>query len=45
MLQGAVVPREGVPFSEEKGRRQWGLGFLRVKLGEEDGVGNGQDVK
>lgn len=29
----------GLPFSKEKGRRQWGAGNVRVQLGRDEVVG------
>lgn len=47
---GTRYPRVGwyprkLPFSGEKGRGQWGKGFVRVSLGREEGGGCNQYVK
>lgn len=37
--------QRGLVFSEEKGREQWGEGFVNVALGREEGGSNDWDVK
>ena len=38
-VPGGVVPKEGLSFSEKKGREQWSERFIRVGLGREEGGG------
>lgn len=45
MFQEEVVHKGGSPFSEEKGRRQWIEGLVRVGLRRKEGGGCDQDVK
>jgi len=37
-VPGWGATQGGFPFSEERGRRYWGKGFLNMGLGGEEGI-------
>jgi hypothetical protein len=40
-VSGKGGTQGGFPFSDEKGRRQWGEEFVKVGQGREEGAGAG----